>query len=296
MRPFFLSPERTAVVIWVWRTPKFVFFTFCMWRSSALGKLLPGLWFFGWMMDDQPTFWPVVSNWYHFFQILARGPFQVMLLEMSFLDLNWDWPPMDQTGHFTTSGFGLLTALDILEWANLPHGPYNLSVQQYAPDTWAHLHMYHLPTLHPISPAPRLPAPGFSLPLLFLPLPLSLWPAHAGRGRGLVSVHISCPPATHIHTRSPAKTLLVCDFADNTIHQISELIQASWRIERPKQFCTSARGIWTCSLSRLLIYSIQKVPCNYLGKTELMFLAAPKGHSNISKSLSKELKNPLRTV
>ena len=59
----------------------------------------------------------------------------MMLLEMSFLDLNWDWPPMDQTGHFTTSGFGLLTALDILEWANLPHGPYNLSVQQYAPDT-----------------------------------------------------------------------------------------------------------------------------------------------------------------
>lgn len=212
---------------------------------------------------------------------------------MSFLVLNWDWPPMDQTGHFTTSGFRLLTAL---ERANLPHRPYNLSVQQYAPDTWAHLPMYHLPALHPISPAPRLPAPGFSLPLFFLPLPLSLWPPH-GRKRKRLSLCTHLLPPCHTYTyQKPSQDFTGLWFCWHRIHQISELIQASWRIERPKQFCTSARGIWPCSLSRLLIYSVQKVPCNYLGKAELMFLAAPKGHSNISESLSKELKNPLRTI
>lgn len=36
------NSERTMVVIWVRRTPKFIFFTFCMPRRSGLGKLVWG--------------------------------------------------------------------------------------------------------------------------------------------------------------------------------------------------------------------------------------------------------------
>ena len=85
MRSFILLPQRTVVVILIWRTSKFVCFS-----HSTFGKDL----LYENCSQDHDTLagrWMTIhiltalSNECHFFQVLARDPFLAMLLEMSLI-------------------------------------------------------------------------------------------------------------------------------------------------------------------------------------------------------------------
>lgn len=94
----------------------------------------------------------VLCNWYPFSWILSKDLSLMMLLGISFILLLQDWPHIEQTSHFTSFGFGLWTALDILEWRSLPRSLHNLSVRcpQYSP---AHAHT-HTQRCQPFSTSP----------------------------------------------------------------------------------------------------------------------------------------------
>lgn len=106
----------------VWRTPQFIFFTFCMWGTHILA---------------------VLCNWYLFSWILAKDPSVVNARRMSLIALTSVWPYISQTGLFTTLGLSLLAPLHILERANLPPRPYGLSMRppQRVLSTRAHPHV-----------------------------------------------------------------------------------------------------------------------------------------------------------
>lgn len=128
MRSFILSPQRTVVVILIWRTSKFVFFS-----QSTCGKdllqencsqdhdSLAGRWMTIYILTT-------LFNECCFFQGLARDPFLVMLLEMPLIlliKIGHIWINLAMS---SLSNLAYLTTLDIQEQVNLPHRLYNLSV------------------------------------------------------------------------------------------------------------------------------------------------------------------------
>ena len=135
-----------------------------------------------------------------FFQVLARDPFLVMLLEMPLILLikighiwvNLAMSPLSNLAYWPL-------------WIFRSRWPFHtdcitcLFITLNTPlNKWAYQRM---PVLHQFHQSFNFLSMVFYLPLFFLPLPLSLWPPRAGRRRGLVSVHTRLPTChTHIHT------------------------------------------------------------------------------------------------